>query len=97
MHYIIGCIGTDNQTKPLIENLPQGDKEGEEDREEEDSQEEGSKERGEEEREEEEEEGVAPLTGLINEVEKWRAAFSHIIDTSDTLVTSQVSVCPYPS
>jgi len=32
----------------------------------------------------------APLTVLMSEAEKWRAALSHAIDSSDTLIAEQV-------
>ena len=82
----MSCIGTDNQTK-----LPRKDSSGDS-KEGDDSK--GDKDGKSEEGDEDEEVGVAPLTGMLNEVEKWRAALSHTIDSSDTLVTAQVS-SPY--
>ncbi len=49
-----------------------------------------------EEEEEEEVEEVAPLNGLLGEADKWRAALSHAIDSSDTLVTEQVRTTRLP-
>ncbi len=32
-----------------------------------------------------------PLSSLLVEAEKWRGALSHSVDSSDTLITAQVS------